>query len=67
MLATWLQDTPFFYPQETDDAIAFLKSQSMTGELTNIKDIAPLIVFLVTKGGWINGQTIFPNGASASA
>ncbi|WKT49347.1 Short-chain dehydrogenase/reductase SDR [Fusarium oxysporum f. sp. vasinfectum] len=55
-------DTPFFYPQEADDAVAFHKSQALEGRLTNVKDIAPLVRFLVTEGGWITGQTIFANG-----
>lgn len=30
--------------------------------LSDIKDIVPLITFLVTDGWWITGQTIFANG-----
>jgi NAD(P)-dependent dehydrogenase (short-subunit alcohol dehydrogenase family) len=30
--------------------------------LTNIEDIAPLVVFLADEGHWITGQTIFANG-----
>lgn len=55
-------DTPFFYPAETPDSIAYHKSASMNGKLTDIKDIAPIIEFLVTDGWWITGQTIFANG-----
>lgn len=55
-------DTPFFYGQETDEAVAYHKSASALGGLTNIKDIAPLVEFLVTDGWWITGQTIFANG-----
>lgn len=55
-------DTPFFYGQETPDAVAYHKSASALGGLTDIKDIAPLIKFLVTDGWWITGQTIFANG-----
>lgn len=55
-------DTPFFYGQESDDAVAYHKSASALGGLTNIKDIAPLVQFLVTDGWWITGQTIFANG-----
>jgi NAD(P)-dependent dehydrogenase (short-subunit alcohol dehydrogenase family) len=53
---------PFFYPAETPDSIAYHKSASMNGKLTDIKDIAPIIEFLVTDGWWITGQTIFANG-----
>lgn len=55
-------DTPFFYGQESDDAVAYHKSASALGGLTDIKDIAPLVEFLVTDGWWVTGQTIFANG-----
>ena len=55
-------DTPFFYPAETEETIAFHKSQTMNGELTKIEDIAPIVEFLATDGWWITGQTIFANG-----
>lgn len=55
-------DTPFFYGQEAPEAVAYHKSASALGGLTDIKDIAPLVEFLVTKGWWITGQTIFANG-----
>jgi len=55
-------DTPFFYGQESDDAVAYHKSASALGGLTDIKDIAPLVEFLVSNGWWITGQTIFANG-----
>ncbi|KAK9713044.1 hypothetical protein K7432_006728 [Basidiobolus ranarum] len=55
-------DTPFFYPEENADSIAYSKANSMNGELTKIEDIAPLVKFLATEGWWITGQTIFANG-----
>ncbi|KAK2764417.1 hypothetical protein FQN54_009111 [Arachnomyces sp. PD_36] len=55
-------DTPFFYPQESPEAVEFHKSMGMGGRLTNVKDIAPIIKFLCTEGQWITGQTIFANG-----
>ena len=55
-------DTPFFYGQESEDAVAYHKSAAALGGLTDIRDIAPLIEFLVTDGWWITGQTIFANG-----
>lgn len=55
-------DTPFFYGQESDDAVAYHKSASALSGLTDIKDIAPLVEFLVTDGWWVTGQTIFANG-----
>lgn len=60
-------DTPFFYGQETDASTQYnktaaaLSNYSRTG-LTDIEDIAPLILFLVSDGWWITGQTIFANG-----
>jgi len=55
-------DTPFFYPAETPDSIAYHKSASMNGKLTDITDIVPIVRFLATDGRWITGQTIFANG-----
>ncbi|WP_018655639.1 SDR family oxidoreductase [Actinomadura flavalba] len=55
-------DTPFFYGQETPERVEFHKSQAMGNRLTRIEDIAPIILFLATGGGWITGQTIFANG-----
>lgn len=60
-------DTPFFYGQESPDAVAYHKSaaplgvRSKTG-LTDIEDIVPIVKFLVTDGWWITGQTLFANG-----
>lgn len=60
-------DTPFFYGQESSEAVAYHSSAaalspfSKTG-LTDIEDIAPIVRFLVTEGWWITGQTIFANG-----
>lgn len=55
-------DTPFFYGQEAPEAVAYHKSASALGGLTQIEDIEPLVRFLVTEGWWITGQTIFANG-----
>jgi len=60
-------DTPFFYPAESKESAAYhapaaaLSSRTQSG-LTEIRDIAPLVKFLVTDGWWITGQTIFANG-----
>ncbi|MBH1929687.1 SDR family oxidoreductase [Serratia rubidaea] len=60
-------DTPFFYGQESEEAVAYHRSAaalsnfSKTG-LTDIEDIAPIVKFLVTDGWWITGQTLFANG-----
>jgi NAD(P)-dependent dehydrogenase (short-subunit alcohol dehydrogenase family) len=55
-------DTPFFYPVESAESIAYHKSQSMNGRLTEIRNIVPIVKFLVTEGWWITGQTLFANG-----
>ncbi|MGV0635306.1 SDR family oxidoreductase [Mycolicibacillus trivialis] len=55
-------DTPFFYPQETPERVEFHKSQGMGNRLTQIEDIAPLVLFLLGDGHWITGQTLFANG-----
>ncbi|MCV7191743.1 SDR family oxidoreductase [Mycolicibacterium brumae] len=55
-------DTPFFYPQETPERVEFHKSQAMGNRLTQITDIAPLVVFLAGDGHWTTGQTLFVNG-----
>ncbi|MFE3452549.1 SDR family oxidoreductase [Nonomuraea sp. NPDC059194] len=55
-------DTPFFYPAEDEDSIAYHKSSSMNGELTKIEDIVPWVRFLLTDGWWATGQTFFVNG-----
>lgn len=60
-------DTPFFYPAEGADAVAYHKTAaalskfSRTG-LTDIEDIVPYIRFLVSDGWWMTGQTILVNG-----
>lgn len=60
-------DTPFFYPAEGADAVAYHKSAaalspySKTG-LTDIEDVVPFIRHLVSDGWWITGQTILING-----
>lgn len=60
-------DTPFFYPAEGEDAVAYLKNAaalsafSKTG-LTHIEDIVPYVRLLVSDGWWMSGQTILVNG-----
>jgi NAD(P)-dependent dehydrogenase (short-subunit alcohol dehydrogenase family) len=60
-------DTPFFYPSEGADAVAYhrtaaaLSKFSKTG-LTDIADIVPYIRFIVSEGWWMTGQTILVNG-----
>src|SRR5699024_1954185 len=55
-------DTPFFYPQDGEDAVEFHNSQALHNQLTKIEDIAIIITFLPLDGWWINGQTLYANG-----
>ena len=60
-------DTPFFYPAEGPEAVAYHKtaaalSPSTPTGLTHIEDIVPWIRFLVSEGWWMTGQTILVNG-----
>ncbi|KAM3536669.1 hypothetical protein MY4038_000124 [Beauveria bassiana] len=57
-----LQSRLHSFTLESDEAVAFHKSQALGGRLTDVRDIAPLVRFLVTEGGWITGQTLFANG-----
>jgi len=60
-------DTPFFYPAEGPEAVAYHKTAaalspfSKTG-LTHIEDVVPFIRHLVSDSWWITGQTILING-----
>ncbi|TXL69478.1 SDR family oxidoreductase [Vineibacter terrae] len=60
-------DTPFFYPAEGADAVAYHKTAAALSAftksgLTHIEDVVPFIRFLVSDGWWITGQTILING-----
>lgn len=60
-------DTPFFYPAESQASAAYhataaALSKSTKSGLTEIEDIAPIVLFLVTDGWWVTGQTLFANG-----
>jgi len=60
-------DTPFFYPAEGADAVAYHKtaaalSPSTSTGLTHIEDIVPYICFMASEGWWMTGQTILVNG-----
>lgn len=60
-------DTPFFYPAEGANAVAYHKTAAALSPfskvgLTDIEDIVPWIRFLVSDGWWMTGQTILVNG-----
>lgn len=55
--------TSFFYPAETDENIAWLKSMSINGDIGEPTDIVPVIRFLASpEAKWITAQTIYANG-----
>ncbi len=60
-------DTPFFYPAEEEQAVAYHKTAaalspfSPTG-LTHLEDVVPFLRHLVSDGWWVTGQTILING-----
>lgn len=49
-------------PAGDPERVEFHKSQAMGNRLTQIEDIAPLVLFLLDGGHWITGQTVFANG-----
>lgn len=49
-------DTAFFYGQESAEAVAYHKAQALEGRLTDVKDIAPLVLYLAEKDNWMTGQ-----------
>jgi NAD(P)-dependent dehydrogenase (short-subunit alcohol dehydrogenase family) len=56
-------NTSFFYPAETPESTEFFKTMSINGKLGEVKDIVPLVKFLVSpEGCWVTAQTIFING-----
>lgn len=57
-IASGPMDTPFFYLQESDESVAFFKTQAISGRLTKIEDIVPIVKFLCTDGAWINGESL---------
>jgi NAD(P)-dependent dehydrogenase (short-subunit alcohol dehydrogenase family) len=55
--------TSFFYPAETEENIAWLKSMSINGDIGEPTDIVPVIRFLASpEAKWITAQTIYANG-----
>ncbi|EMG47233.1 ChlADR2 NADPH-dependent aldehyde reductase 2 [Candida maltosa Xu316] len=52
----------FLFNSETKESIEFFKTVGLHNRLTLDTDIAPIVRFLVTEGGWITGQTIYASG-----
>jgi len=42
--------TPFFYPLEIEDVVAFQNSSALGGRIKKFDDIAHIIMFLCTAG-----------------
>ena len=60
-------NTEFFYGQENDESVQFLKSMTPQNRLGEIEDIVPMIEFLASSDAkWVTGQTIFVNGSFVS-
>ncbi|KAG0303592.1 hypothetical protein BGZ98_006488 [Dissophora globulifera] len=60
-------DTPFFYGEETDDAVAHFKSMTPAGRLGDVSDVTPVVEFLASpESRWVTAQTIFVNGGLAA-
>lgn len=55
--------TSFFYPAETDENLAWLRSMSVNGDIGEPVDIVPLMRFLASdEARWITAQTVYANG-----
>jgi NAD(P)-dependent dehydrogenase (short-subunit alcohol dehydrogenase family) len=55
--------TSFFYPAETEQNIAWLKAQTISGDIGTVEDVVPLVRFLVSpEARWVTAQTMFVNG-----
>jgi hypothetical protein len=59
-------DTSFFWDAVHPGEADFVKSQAMGNRLTELTDIVPWVRFLLTDGGWLNGQTVLINGGFAT-
>jgi len=53
---------PIFYGRRRPSAWPSHESRAMGNRVTDIDEIAPLVVFLADEGYRITGQTIFANG-----
>ncbi|MBB5122489.1 short-chain dehydrogenase [Streptomyces eurocidicus] len=55
--------TSFFYPAETDENIAWLKSMSINGDIGDPADVVPVVRFLASPAAkWVTAQTVYVNG-----
>ncbi|KAG0232597.1 hypothetical protein BGW42_008111 [Actinomortierella wolfii] len=60
-------NTDLYHANETPQTTAFLSSLSPMNRLGDVEDIVPVVEFLASPAAkWINGQSIFVNGAVAT-
>lgn len=59
-------NTPFYYPVEDEQSIAFAKRLSVANRLGEVDEVVPLVAFLCgPEACWITAQTIRVNGGMA--
>jgi NAD(P)-dependent dehydrogenase (short-subunit alcohol dehydrogenase family) len=57
-------DTPFFHAAETPQSVAYASGLSTEKRLGRVEDITPIVAFLASPGSqWVNGQSLWINGA----
>jgi NAD(P)-dependent dehydrogenase (short-subunit alcohol dehydrogenase family) len=57
-------DTPFFHGAETPQSTAFATGLSTEKRLGKVEDINPMVAFLASPDSqWVNGQSLWVNGA----
>lgn len=61
------QKTSFLYGAETDETLAWLAAQTISGELGEPADVVPLMRFLAAPDTrWVTAQTVYVNGGMIS-
>ncbi len=60
------QKTSFLFGAETDETLAWLAGQSISGKLGDPVDVVPVVRFLAADARWVTAQTVFVNGGMIS-
>jgi NAD(P)-dependent dehydrogenase (short-subunit alcohol dehydrogenase family) len=61
------QKTSFLFGAETDETLAWLKSQTISGDLGDPEDVVPVMRFLAApETRWVTAQTVYVNGGMIS-
>jgi len=61
------QKTSFLYGAETEETLAWLAEQTISGELGDPTDVVPVVRFLAApETKWVTAQTIYVNGGMIS-